>query len=79
MSVIETTGIFEDSVHVRLAEPVAATGDRPVRILLLFEDGTNAPGPAPDFRAAIGSFYEDFPGSAPRSSSDWLQELREGE
>lgn len=76
---IDTKGVFEDSSHLRLDKPVAVIGNRPVRVLLLFEDGPDEPVQFPDFRSAIGSYQRDFPGSPVRSSSDWLKDLREGE
>jgi|GEM_PF-1865864 len=80
MNAIETTATFEGQEHLRLARPLsdAVSGHR-VRVIVLFEDVPAEKKAKGNFRAAIGSYYRDFPEAAARSSSEWLAELREGE
>lgn len=77
MHAIETTATFEGPAHLRLARPVADRVSGEVRVIVLFQETDEAA--QGDFRSAIGSYYRDYPGEAPRNSGDWLRELREGE
>ena len=82
MNLVDTTGVFEDASHLRLARPIQGINKGPVRVLLMFEDGPDPIGAHPkhvDFRAAIGSFHRDYPDEPVRTSGQWLKELREGE
>lgn len=80
MNAIETTATFEGQEHLRLARPLpdAVSGHR-VRVIVLFEDTPVENPRKGNFRAAIGSYYRDFPNKVVRSSKEWLAEIREGE
>lgn len=80
MNAIETTATIEGQERLRLARPLpdAVSGHR-VRVIVLFEDAPAQENHKGNFRAAIGSFYRDFPEEKVRSSAEWLAELREGE
>jgi len=80
MKAIETTAVFEGSDHLRLTQHIAPTSGE-VRIIVLIpqEDEISKTNKAPDFYAAIGSQYRDFPHEPIRTADEWLDELREGE
>jgi hypothetical protein len=77
VSSIETTATFEGPAYLRLAHPVDNAVEGEVRVIVFFEESkVSAPR---DFRAAIGSYYRDYPDEPVRNSEAWLKELREGE
>ena len=80
MKAIETTAVFEGVDRLRLIQHVDSTPGE-VRIIMFFPQAEETVGTkaVPDFKAAIGSYYRDYPDELIRNADEWLGELREGE
>ena len=77
MKAIETTAVFESPNHLRLAREVElASGE--IRVVILYQENSPTKN-IPDFEAAIGSYYRDYPDEPIRTADELLGELREGE
>lgn len=80
MTAIRTTAVLEDARHLRLNEPLTDAVGTVLNVIVLASPlPTSKLQSGSGFQAALGSYYIEHPAEAPRSTDEWLAELREGE
>ena len=80
MTAIQTTARLEDARHLRLSQPLpGAVGDLLDIIVMVPAASEHIAVQARVFEEALGSYYREHPTEHPRSSDEWMAELREGD
>jgi hypothetical protein len=82
MTAVQTTAVLEDACHLRLSSPLNDAVGTVVQVIVIPISGSETKpivNRAPDFYAAVGGYYRDYPDEPRRSSDEWMAELREGE